>query len=154
MPQEAAARAQRRGTVIALLVGLVLALTAHAFSCVAHLSGSHGCAGTVAAAATPHQESVVQTLPSMGQTRHGAPAQGAGHRPGHGAPCCDPGGWPAEARSTAGVLLLLLLTALHFLGSRSTGPMRSGTYRRRHGGSVGVVPAGARLLRLVCVSRV
>ncbi|GAA3803370.1 hypothetical protein [Streptomyces chiangmaiensis] len=153
MPQESAGCAGVRKPALALLVGLVLMLLAHAVSCAAHPAEGHAHATAVVAAAV-HEEAGTDSLRSAWEMEDCALAHGADGHPEHGIVCCDPADWPADTRVPAGTLLLAFtLFALLSLRRRVVDAEKSGA--PPGGGDSAAVPisGGSHLLRLVCVSR-
>ncbi|MEV5880690.1 hypothetical protein AB0L75_42265 [Streptomyces sp. NPDC052101] len=157
MPQRSAGCAGVRKPALALLVGLVLMLLAHAVACAAHGAGEHEHGMTAVASAMYQEAGAASTLRPVGEAADCALTHGPdgsdGHT-GHDTACCDPADWPAGTRATAGTLLLAFtLIALLSLRHRTLGPVMPGS--PPGGGDRAAVPApdGAHLLRLVCVSR-
>lgn len=153
MPQESAGCARVRRPALALLVGLVLMLLAHAVACAGHPADGHA-HPTAAAASAVHEEAGADSLRSAWEAADCGLAHGADEHPGHGTLCCDPADWPAEARGPAGALLLAFtLIALLFLRHRVVDTATSGA--PPGGGDPAAVPTpgGSHLLNLVCVSR-
>ncbi|MEU6200296.1 hypothetical protein [Streptomyces sp. NPDC047061] len=153
MPQESAGCARMRKPALALLVGLVLMLLAHAVACAADLDDGHPHATTAAASAV-YQEAGANGLRSVWAVADCALDHGADEHDGHCSLCCDPADRPAELRVPAGALVLALaLIALLSLRHRVVDPVASGG--PPGGGDPAAVPnsGGARLLNLVCVSR-
>ncbi|MFF6829821.1 hypothetical protein [Streptomyces longwoodensis] len=153
MPQESAGCAGVRRPALALLVGLVLTLLAHAVACAAHPAEGHSHA-TAASASAVHEEAGADILRSAWETADCALTHGADGHSHHGIACCDPADWPADTRVPAGTLLLAFtLIALLCLRHRVVDPVTSGA--PPGGGDPAAVPTpgGSHLLRLVCVSR-
>ena len=142
-----------RKPALALLVGLVLMLLAHAVACAAHLDDGHPHATTAAASAV-HQEAGADSPSSVWAVADCALDHGADEHDGHCILCCDPADRPAGLRVPAGALVLALtLIALLSLRHRVADPVTSGG--PPGGGDPEDVPhsGGAQLLNLVCVSR-
>lgn len=153
MPQESAGCARVRKPALALLVGLVLMLLAHAVACAAHLDDGHPHAATVAASAV-HQEAGANSPRSVRVAADCALDHGADEHDGHCTLCCDPADRPAGPRVPAGTLVLAFtLIALLSLRHRVVDPASSGG--PPGGGDPAAMPnsGGPRLLNLVCVSR-
>ncbi|MFJ3770750.1 hypothetical protein ACIPX0_03550 [Streptomyces sp. NPDC090075] len=153
MPQESAGCARVRRPALALLVGLVLMLLAHAVACAADLDDGHPHA-TTAAASAAHPEAGANSPRSAWVVADCASDHGADEHDGHCTLCCDPADRPAGPRVPAQTLVLALaLLALLSLRHRVVDPVPSGG--PPGGGDPAAVPcsAGPRLLNLVCVSR-
>src|SRR5262245_19444548 len=105
MPQESAGCARVRKPALALHVGLVLMLLAHAVACAAHLDDGHPYATTVAAPAV-HQEAGADSPRSVWAVADSALGHGADEHDGHCTLCCDPAARPANPRVPAGILVL------------------------------------------------
>lgn len=153
MPQESAGCARVRKPALALLVGLVLMLLAHAVACAVHPAEGHSHATAVAASAM-HEEAGADSLRSAWEAADCALTHGADGHPDHGIACCDPADWPADTRVPVGTLLLAFtLIALLCLRHRVVDSETSGA--PPGGGDPAAVPTpgGSHLLSLVCVSR-
>ncbi|MBW8795387.1 MAG: hypothetical protein JF597_17840 [Streptomyces sp.] len=153
MPQESAGCARVRRPALALLVGLVLMLLAHAVACAADLDDGHPHATTVAASAV-HQEAGADSSRSVWVAADCALDHGADEHDGHCTLCCEPADRPAGPRVPAGTLVLAFtLIALLSLRHRVVDPVMSGG--PQGGGDPAAVPTpgGSHLLNLVCVSR-
>ncbi|MEU1273212.1 hypothetical protein [Streptomyces sp. NPDC005799] len=153
MPQESAGCARVRRPALALLVGLVLMLLAHAVACAGHPAGGHAHATTVSASAV-HEEARADSLRSAWEAVDCALTHAVDGHSEHGIACCDPADWPADTRVPAGTLLLAFtLIVLLSLRHRVMDLVMSGA--PPGGGNPAVVPppGGSHLLNLVCVSR-
>ncbi|MGW3204201.1 hypothetical protein [Streptomyces sp. NPDC001135] len=154
MPQESAGCAGVRTPALALLLGLVLLLLAHAVACAGHLADGRAHDAPVAAPA-PH-EAAGAAVPRSGPevAEDGDPGHGADEHPGHGSVCCDPADLPAGPRGTAGaVLLAFVLLALLSPRRRALECLPPGALPGRAGPGPVPAPCGSHLLNLVCVSR-
>ncbi|MET7479832.1 hypothetical protein ABZT17_36485 [Streptomyces sp. NPDC005648] len=153
MPQESAGCARVRRPALALLVGLVLMLLAHAVACASDLDDGYPHATTVAAPAA-HQEAGANSPRSVWAVADCALDHGADDHDGHCTLCCDPADRPADPRVPAGTLVLAFtLIALLSLRHRMVDPVTSGGPPGRRDPAALPTPGGPHLLKLVCVSR-